>query len=1037
MSWLTALRLQLASLVSGLAVLARQYPAAFCLASCVLLAVLLFSVGRGVSARQSVFAAKVTVGPLWLGAALGVAAGAVVLVATDALLASLGVARLEHVLLSWLFEPPADVPVPRGTLFPGGETLAGAAGRLSLPAPLRFVVWLLLGSIAYLALVGMGGAFLLKVVELEEDPDLARERLRAKKEGRPPPPAVGEDSTRALGGFLVFAGHYNRLQVTEERFREWAGPATLALLGMAVVAAPAAMAGHVSSGLFVAALIAAHGMRRVALPPAAPAGEEAKEDEPPLPSPAKVEPEQLERRLAERLGARFSLTARTGPRPAVTGGASLPAAEVFQEVCAALGLALYRHQAEAVEAVLAGRSALLATPAGSGRHAIRDALAMYTVLGRGQSVLFVARDAAGARAAEVAVLDRAREARWRWNVPTLLLPDRAGSLDPSRAQPAIIFADAASVHRHVLERAHRLPYFLATLGLVEVDHLEEYPGVQGDHLALLLARLRRAATTARLPGFAREGEPLLPCFFALAEPVVSGLGLLAERVFGAATTVITESQDGAPSAAQRHGWLEGAGGTLAATDVAETLRELEAPFASYGMEDEWEGRGEAPRGEARVVVARVDRSTRAAIPGLVRHFGGPRPAGEEVLSLWLPGRDPLSRLLASDRGRPAGALLEYPPLCVAGGKNVRVARAHLRCALAESAWPEEVLAATFGAETTAEELHALAAEGRLVAAERVELVSPGGELRRRRVLRARGIEPHADLALDAAGAAVAVKDRNTGAVVLRLARERALAAAYPGRVLQRGGRRYRVLPPGGGGEGEELFAEAESRELWTVPAREFEVTDARRRGERRAAERAGEDRRTTSRHSIGGLPFSFGLVRAHIRERVSGYRRLAQRGVLESATYSAPIEGTHEGDATVLGFPAELGWKASPSARHGLVHLLRTCLPAVIDSGEDDLEVVDVEYAGTPAIAFIDLHPGGAGFARAVDIDALRSLMLLSQAVLRGCTCGDEAGCPRCVRIVDCRSPLESAEERRPSRREAEALLEAIVGTSARDVGPT
>src|SRR4029079_9667534 len=55
------------------------------------------------------------------------------------------------------------------------------------------------------------------------------------------------------------------------------------------------------------------------------------------------------------------------------------------------------------------------------------------------------------------------------------------------------------------------------------------------------------------------------------------------------------------------------------------------------------------------------------------------------------------------------------------------------------------------------------------------------------------VAPHASIALDASGPAVSVIDRHTGDVLFGAPRERALSAAYPGRIFVLGGRRFSVL----------------------------------------------------------------------------------------------------------------------------------------------------------------------------------------------------------------------------------------------------
>ncbi|MGC4117060.1 MAG: DUF1998 domain-containing protein [Myxococcales bacterium] len=150
---------------------------------------------------------------------------------------------------------------------------------------------------------------------------------------------------------------------------------------------------------------------------------------------------------------------------------------------------------------------------------------------------------------------------------------------------------------------------------------------------------------------------------------------------------------------------------------------------------------------------------------------------------------------------------------------------------------------------------------------------------------------------------------------------------------------------------------------------------------------------------------------------------MQQGAVTDAALYPEVIDGVHEGRAAVLAFPAQAGWNVPQSALHAIVHLFRVCLPAVLRAGPDDLEVMDLSYGGEPAIALVDLHPGGGGFAEAVTLEAVRALASLSLAIVRGCTCRKPGGCPTCVQIPECHSGFGDLGARTPSRKEAERVL--------------
>lgn len=407
-----------------------------------------------------------------------------------------------------------------------------------------------------------------------------------------------------------------------------------------------------------------------------------------------------------------------------------------------------------------------------------------------------------------------------------------------------------------------------------------------------------------------------------------------------------------------------------------------------------------------------------------------------VLALYVPDLDPVSRVLAArdDVIAQGGAHpLLRPGSAIVGAAQSPMARvAHLRCALAESDWTERELDDAFGPAVVAHELDAMRRERRLVESPRRDIDTATGLVTTRRRLRyAISPPPHGRLRLDAVTPdPTLVRDRATGEPLFWVDRVRAAVTAYPGLIFLHAGRRYRVCDapdqPAGDAErlAEPMGGEARSSKVRTLAVEPLHE-ERRAGGERRTESRAAEDRRVPVERSLGGAPFRLSHPAVAVRERVLGAKRWSARGrLLEVALYEEPVDASWASVAAVL----QLGTAATPEALHALVHLFRMALPVAVRHAAGDL---DVTSSGSllgeerPTIAFVDLHPGGAGFATAVTADVVGRVARLALVVLRGCpaSCGREDGCPACLRTWHCHEG-----ELGLSRSGATAALEALLG---------
>jgi DEAD/DEAH box helicase domain-containing protein len=181
--------------------------------------------------------------------------------------------------------------------------------------------------------------------------------------------------------------------------------------------------------------------------------------------------------------------------------------------------ALYRHQAEAWEALRAGGHAIVTTPTASGKSLAFN-LPVLDLLAREPKsrALYLyptkalAQDQARALAAfgvpgvKAAIYDGDTESERRWQ---------------TRKWANVILTNPDMLHVGVLPHHDRWGDVLANLRYVVVDEAHVYRGVFGSHVANVLRRLRRLARAYR-------SEPQ----FVLASATIANAGTLAEMLVG-------------------------------------------------------------------------------------------------------------------------------------------------------------------------------------------------------------------------------------------------------------------------------------------------------------------------------------------------------------------------------------------------------------------------------------------------------------------------------------------------------------------------
>lgn len=935
-------------------------------------------------------------------------------------------------------------------LAPGGmpeEALRGLIDvlpgvRLLLPSFVALPIAMFAAGTLHGLITWIFGGTLAEMIALEQKPEdvIAREdKAKAAAAGQPattePAPASPLADDR-LGRIYKRFGHWTRTDQVELRFLRWQRPLVRALIALAAIALVVVALRDLPIPLWVGIAVLLSALRHNARKPpktedkAMPAeSKEAEADRPAGPPPPFVELPELANRLAP--------APSPPPREPRLGSSGTPGASaLLVDIVGALGVgALWAHQAAALEAHLDRRSVLLATAPASGRSTFADALVLYALLADAERVLYLCPDRDTARVAAEVFAARARATHWTWNLLSVDLCERAGAVDPELSVPSIVFADLDVLHRRLLASQDRWREFLCGLGLIVVPAIDRYSGVPAAHLSHLFRRLDRAVRRSRTPTHASAlldddpGERVR--VFATCDPGYADVGRYAERIAARSFVIIGPERDAAPVPAHTAHILvpPPTAGLASALHVRDLARRNGFRGELFGYEDftDDEIASDGSLATADIVVARMSAARYAALPSLTEHLGAPSST-----LLWQPDREPVAEHLATTRPPIGDARFARGRLLVAHPRSPALERVHLRATVAEAEVTLDQLSAVFSRELLADELAALRDQGHLVERERALLDPRAGSVVRSRTVRlASRDDVHRGVSFAACATPFELVERSTGKLVAELDGARAVCAAYPRRVLVRGGRRYLVLPAAEQDQLERrrIACEAIATPALTAPIRRLaiEVVERRERRHERGAER-----RRGSLLALGGAGFWLQTRDVRVDEKVYGTRTFDLDGhAREEIHDEPPIRCEYATRAALLVFPAQPFGEISAAAMHALVHLLRATLPTALHHEEEDLEVAsthaDVGAGPCPAIAFVDLHQEGAGFADAITLDLLRSVFLLSRDVLA--SSGDRA-----LAAWTCRAPADLRALDAPG---AMRVLDTLLGNppSARPSG--
>ncbi|WP_411966663.1 DEAD/DEAH box helicase [Haloferax sp. YSSS75] len=156
---------------------------------------------------------------------------------------------------------------------------------------------------------------------------------------------------------------------------------------------------------------------------------------------------------------------------------------------------LYRHQADAVNAVRDGNNVVLATRTASGKSLAYTIPAFERAMDHGGRTLYLGPQNALVADQLDTLSDLARGLGFGSRVSVDQYTGRLSKSekrDVRKRMPTVLLSNPDMVHYALLPHAHRLwEWFFSSLETVVIDEVHGYRGVFGSHVALLLRRLKR------------------------------------------------------------------------------------------------------------------------------------------------------------------------------------------------------------------------------------------------------------------------------------------------------------------------------------------------------------------------------------------------------------------------------------------------------------------------------------------------------------------------------------------------------------------
>ena len=673
---------------------------------------------------------------------------------------------------------------------------------------------------------------------------------------------------------------------------------------------------------------------------------------------------------------------------------------------------LYRHQAEALAAIRAGKHILVSTPTASGKTLIYNLPVLEALLkdSRGHALYLFPL-----KALEQDQLKALKELDAALPSPFLKAGIYDGDTPPGDRQalkarpPHVLISNPDMLHMGLMPYHGTWADFFGNLRFVVVDEVHTYRGIMGSHMAQVLRRLRRicahygaspqflfsSATIAKPDEFIRKltglevesinesGAPMSGRHFLFLNPP-GGAPTVAAQIFsqaireGLSTICFTQARK---LTELIHLWSQRL--------VPELRRYISSYRAGFLPEERREIEHALASGKMRGVISTSALEMGIDIGGLdvcilVGYPGTMVTTWQRAGRVGRQGRDSLIVLVAQ-----ADALdqyfIKYPdqffgrPLetAIVDPDNPYVVKEHLPCAAQELPLKEDD--AFFDLKAYAPVIQELAQERHL-------LQSAGGD-----AWFARSRFPQKEVNIRGVGDSFPIFLEGKKKPLGSIDGHRALRECHPGAVYLHKARTYQV---------ERL--DLERRNIWVQPIepnyftriqtdKETEILEVRERrgiaqfmaytGRLKVTERmlSYEKRRLPGQELLGLVPLDLPPM---IFETVGMWLEIPD--AVKAAVYQ---EGRH--------FMGGI---------HALEHVLISMFPLFALADRYDIGGISHPahpQVGRAAIFIYDGYPGGVGLAeRAFEI--LEDLLIRTREVIDACPCED--GCPSCVHSPKCGS---------------------------------
>ncbi len=694
------------------------------------------------------------------------------------------------------------------------------------------------------------------------------------------------------------------------------------------------------------------------------------------------------------------------PQAATPGKSVLP--PPLAAYLASRGITLYRHQADVIEGLHAGRDVILTTPTASGKTLAFNLPVFETMLADPHACalyLYPLKALANDQRKKLLDLEAATGLDLHPEVYDGDTP--AGRRARIKAASRLILTNPYALH-YYLSWHHQWGRFFRNLRYIVIDEAHRYRGVFGANVALLLRRLFRLLDHygARPQVVLSSASIANPVRFAglltgrLVVSVSDGAAARGERHILFWDALLDPRRSLATQAASLLAVLTGAGiqtlcfagSRVMAELIARTARDMGAvnvdsyragylPAERRRLEAalrdrRLEGIVSTNALEAGIDIGSLDAVLLVGFPGSLlsawQQAGRAGRGADPSLIAFMPGENPLDRYFLR---HPEAFVGQEREEVVIQPDNPRLVAWHLTCAAAELPLRHEGLT-----PQQATLLDGLVASGVLAQTPRGAVYHG---VRRAHDLLSLDALPGAAVRLLCEGKLLETMD------VLRARRE-----AYPGAVLLHQGETY-IAESLDLDEGIARLRR-EDVDYYTKPLRSFAVRILR----------------TQASKAAGPLDIAWGGVR--VAESFIGYKTMHADRTVSVEPLDLP-DHSYETDAVWVDIKRpipDLFPEALLGGLHGAEHALIAMAPLLILCDREDLSGLSTPFhEGTrlPTILLFDEIEGGAGLAESL-YGCLGRLAAKAHRLVADCPC--ENGCPSCLYSPRCGShnrPLDKA----------------------------